>query len=77
MQTLAELKECFQLYAVCEPCDRFIELDIDALIMKNGGTYRIDRLRLRLTCDQCHTRSQAMRIVYVGPNRKVAGFRYS
>ncbi len=77
MQTLAELQECFQLYAVCEPCDRLSEVDIAQLIEQNGATYRIDRVRLRLSCQQCRTRTEAMRIVYVGPNRKVASFRYS
>lgn len=77
MQTLAELKECFQLYAVCEPCNRFEEVDIGQLIAANGPDYRIDRVRLRLACQQCRTRSQSMRIVYVGPDRKMAAFRYT
>jgi hypothetical protein len=76
MQTLAELIESFQLYAVCETCNRVEEVPIDQLIKTNGGDYPIDRIRMRLYCRECQSRSQALRIVYVGPNRKSASFRY-
>ena len=77
MQTLAELRESFQLYAVCEPCQRVQEVSLTKLIQTNGASYRIDRVRLRLYCTQCETRSGALRIVYVGPNRRAASFRYT
>ena len=77
MQTLADLAESFQLYAVCEPCGRVNEVNIKQLIDQNGGAYPIDRIRMRLYCNSCRTRSQALRIVYVGPGRKSAAFRYT
>ena len=77
MQTLAELVECFQLYAVCEDCERMVEINIPQLIEKEGGEAKVDRIRLRLFCSQCNQRSQALRIVYVGPGRRSASFRYN
>ena len=77
MQTLAELQECFQLYAVCEDCQRMAEVDIPRLIELEGGDYRVDRVRLRLLCTTCKQRSHALRIVYVGPGRRSASFRYN
>lgn len=77
MQTLQDLVHAFRLYAVCESCQRVAALDLAALIASEGGDYRIDRLRMRLFCSQCKTRSQALRIVYVGPEGRAAGFRYA
>lgn len=76
MQTLQELVQNFQLYGVCESCARVAELNIETLMEQNGADYRIDQLRLRLTCSQCNQRSQSLRIVYVGEGRKSAAFRY-
>ena len=77
MQTLAELQEAFQLYAVCEPCHRVQEVSLTDLIAANGPEYRLDRVRLRLFCTACQQRSGALRIVYVGANRRAASFRYT
>lgn len=76
MQTLAELSECFQLYAVCDQCQRVARVDINTLMEKEGGDYPIDRIRMRLYCTTCRKRTQALRIVYVGPGGKAAHFRY-
>ena len=77
MRTLAELVESFQLYAVCEPCQRVVKCDIPQLIDREGPDYPIERLRMRLHCTVCRSRSQALRIVYVGPDGKASGFRYA
>ncbi len=77
MQTLKELAGCFQLYAVCERCQRVAPLDLAALIQSEGDAYPVDRLRMRLKCTACDQRSQAMRIVYVGPEGRAATFRYA
>ncbi len=76
MQTLAELLESFQLYAVCEPCQRVVCVDVEKIIAQEGGRYPIQRLRGRLLCNHCGQRSNALRIVYVGPDAKASGFRY-
>ncbi len=77
MQTLKELAGCFHLYAVCERCQRVEPLDLAALIQSEGDAYPVDRLRMRLKCTACGQRSQAMRIVYVGPEGRAATFRYA
>ena len=77
MRTLQELTHAFRLYAVCEPCSRVALVDLDALIEREGGSYPIDRVRMRLKCEQCRQRSQALRIVYVGPEGRASGFRYA
>ena len=77
MQTLQQLAEAFRLYAVCEACQRVANVDLGALIEREGGDYPIDRVRMRLSCTGCGKRSQALRIVYVGPEGRNAEFRYS
>ena len=77
MQTLQDLINAFRLYAVCEACQRVAALDLPALVETEGGDYRIDRLRMRLFCRACRTRTQALRIVYVGPQGRASGFRYA
>ena len=76
MQTLADLLECFRLYAVCESCHRVECVDLDALTEREGGDYPLDRVRMRLFCTQCQQRSHALRIVYVGEEGKLSGFHY-
>ncbi|MEM9622895.1 MAG: hypothetical protein AAF993_14685 [Pseudomonadota bacterium] len=76
MQTLAELITCFQLYAVCEPCQRVEQIDVEKIIAREGPDYPITGVRKRLRCRQCGERSNALRIVYVGTNAKASGFRY-
>ena len=77
MQTLQELAVAFRLYGVCEPCQRVANVDLDALIDKEGGDYPLDRIRMRLYCQSCRQRSQALRIVYVGPEGRAATFHYA
>jgi hypothetical protein len=77
MLTLSDLLKCFQLYAVCEPCQRVEGVDLPTLVKSEGGSYPIDRVRMRLYCKSCEQRSQALRIVYVGPDGKAASFRYA
>ena len=77
MQTLSDLVERFQLYAVCEPCQRVQGVDLATLIKSEGSNYPIDRVRMRLYCKECRQRSQALRIVYVGTDGKAASFRYA
>jgi len=77
MQTLQDLITAFRLYAVCESCQRVAALDLPRLVETEGGNYRIDRLRMRLFCQECRTRSQALRIVYVGVQGRASGFHYA
>ncbi len=77
MQTLQELAQAFRLYGVCEPCKRVAAVDINRLIETEGGDYPVDRIRMRLYCRQCRQRTQALRIVYVGPEGRAASFRYA
>jgi hypothetical protein len=77
MRTLQDLSHAFRLYAVCEPCRRVAAVDLEGLIDIEGGDYPIERVRMRLKCDSCGERSQSIRIVYVGPQGRAAGFRYA
>ena len=77
MQTLQELEACFQLYAVCEACQRVVRVDLQRLIQTEGGDYPLDRIRMRLACQTCRARSRALRIVYVGEHGKASAFRYA
>ena len=77
MQVLTDLLECFRLYAVCEDCQRVVQLNLPQLVEREGGDYPINRLRMRLWCQACESRSQALRIVYVGPEDRQVTFRYS
>jgi len=77
METLGSLIKCFELYAVCEECQRVVGVDLHKLMRAEGADYPIDRVRMRLYCEKCQSRSQALRIVYVGPARRVAGFWYN
>ena len=76
MQTLADLKDSFHLYAVCVTCKRMEPLAIPALIDQLGRDYAVTRLRDRLRCKQCYPRTGDLRIVYVGPGANAAGFHY-
>ncbi len=76
MQTLAEIAACFAIYAVCEPCQRVASTGVEGGARDNGADYPIDRLRMRIFCHQCNKRTQALRIVYVGPQGRASGFRY-
>lgn len=77
MQTLQDLIVAFRLYGVCEACQRVEAVDLTKLIEQEGGDYPIDRIRMRLHCRSCRRRTQALRIVYVGPEGRASGFRYA
>ena len=76
MQTLSELTESFHVYGVCEACDRMEQLNLTRLVETLGGDYPVSELRARLRCSQCQSRTDNMRIVYVGPNARTAAFNY-
>ncbi|MDP6376379.1 MAG: hypothetical protein QF921_03430 [Pseudomonadales bacterium] len=76
MQTLADLKDSFHLYAVCVTCKRMKSLTIVKLMDALGADYPVTRLRDRLRCKQCYRRTGDLRIVYVGPDANAAGFHY-
>ncbi|MEM7079371.1 MAG: hypothetical protein AAF513_12155 [Pseudomonadota bacterium] len=77
MKAVGELLESFALYAICDDCLRCEPLDLQALIDEVGADYPIERIRLRLRCNACNQRTQGIRIVYIGPQGKAAGFRYA
>jgi len=77
LRTLADLSAAFRLYAVCEDCHRIAAIDLAAMMQREGHHYPIERLRMRLKCTQCRRRTQTIRIVYVGPQSRAAGFRYA
>jgi hypothetical protein len=77
MQTLQDLVTAFRLYGVCEDCQRVEAVDLAKLIEKEGGDYPVNRIRMRLHCRLCKQRTQALRIVYVGPEGRASGFRYA
>jgi hypothetical protein len=51
-------------------------LGLNALIDRFGPTVTIGAIRPRLRCRCCGTRSQELRIVYVGPAGRTAVFHY-
>ncbi len=77
MKALGELLESFALYAVCDTCRRTAPVDLTLLIDKYGPEYLIDDVRQRLFCNTCKVRTQALRIVYIGPQGRAKSFRYA
>lgn len=76
MNTLIDLVERFQLYAVCSDCRRMERLPLKQMIDRLGSNLTIDEVRRRLRCCECGRRTGDIRIVYVGENAKVSGFHY-
>jgi hypothetical protein len=76
MQSLSDLVDSFHLYAVCEPCQRQTKLNIDQLIKRLGGATQVHHMRSRLKCRSCGTRTEDVRIVYVGTKDQPAIFQY-
>jgi hypothetical protein len=76
MQTLGELQPNFALYAVCSPCKRMQALPLSQLIETLGSHTPISEVRQRLRCQQCHERTEDIRIVFTGPCNQAAGFHY-
>jgi len=76
MQRLADLRECFRVYALCVPCGRMEALDLDAALAHLGDDGSVADLRARVRCGQCGARTRDIRIVYVGPRDRPAAFHY-
>jgi hypothetical protein len=76
MQSLSDLIDSFHLYAVCEPCQRQTKLDVEKLIEQLGGDTQVHKMRSNLRCRLCNTRSEDLRIVYVGRKDQEAIFQY-
>ena len=76
MQSLRDLADSFHLYAVCETCQRQSKLDIATLIEQLGGDTQVHKMRSKLKCRVCHTRTEDLRIVYVGKKNQEAVFQY-
>jgi hypothetical protein len=51
-------------------------LALAALIDRLGLEFLVTDLRSKLRCQSCHTRTEDLRIVYVGPCESAAGFHY-
>ena len=76
MQSLSDLADSFHLYAVCETCQRQTKLDLETLIERLGGNTQVHTMRSKLRCRVCHTRTEDLRIVYVGKKDQEAIFQY-
>lgn len=76
MQSLSDMADNFHLYAVCETCQRQTKLDLEALIERLGGNTQVNIMRSKLRCRVCHTRTEDLRIVYVGRKDQKAIFQY-
>ena len=76
MQPLVELARSFRIYAVCIPCGRMESLAIENLISQLGGASTVSDVRARLRCRECGERRADVRVIYVGPEQRAAGFRY-
>lgn len=76
MQTLGDLLECFQLYALCADCSRMERVDIAMVVERLGADLLVADFRQRLRCRKCQQRTGDMRIVYVGRQARVSGFHY-
>jgi hypothetical protein len=77
VQTLQDIAHAFRIYAVCETCQRVAPIDLAKLIAQEGPAYPVNRVRMRLFCGRCRTRTQTLRIVYVGSSGRASGFRYA
>lgn len=76
MQTIKDLTTSFHLYAVCVTCARMEQLPIERLTNDLGSETSLADIRRRVRCKCCGVRSADIRIVYVGPCRRAAGFHY-
>ena len=76
MQRLSELHGSFEVYALCPPCGRMEALPLAALIEQCGPAVTLTDIRPRLRCRECGTRSQELRVVYVGPEGRPVVFQY-
>lgn len=76
MQSLSDLVDSFHLYAVCEACQRQTKLNIEKLISTLGPGTQVHKIRSKLRCRNCGTRTEDLRIVYVGKKDQEAIFQY-
>lgn len=76
MQRLTDLVECFRVYAVCAPCGRMEPVDLPSAVERLGEESTVTGLRERVRCQHCGQRTQDIRVVYVGPAQRAAGFHY-
>ena len=71
MRTLTKIPDTFKLYAVCTDCERMEEVDRLGVIEK-AGDMTVTDFRKRVRCSACGTRTEDIRIVFVGET----GFGY-
>jgi len=76
MQRISELCGSFEVYALCPPCGRMEALPLAALLARFGPGVTLADIRPRLRCRDCGTRSQELRVVYVGPAGRPVVFHY-
>jgi hypothetical protein len=76
MQSLNDLIHSFHLYAVCEACQRQTKLDIEKLISQLGPSTQVHKIRSKIKCRSCGSRTEDLRIVYVGKKDQEAIFQY-
>lgn len=76
MQRLTELRERFRVYALCVPCGRMEPVDLGAALAQLGEAGTVADLRERVRCRECGRRTRDVRVVYVGPEHRLAAFHY-
>ena len=73
---LNDLRSRFQLYALCSACDRMEAVNIAALLKILPAETPVEIIRRRVRCSSCLTRTEDIRIVYVGEGDRAATFQY-
>lgn len=73
---LEDLRRNFHLYAVCGDCDRMEAVNIPQLLEALPADTPVAQIRQRLRCNRCQTRTEDIRIVYVGHGERAATFQY-
>ena len=76
MQSLRDLIDSFNLYAVCESCQRQTKLNVQKLIKHLGAETQVHKMRSKLRCRVCGTHTKDLRIVHVGQKDQEAIFQY-
>lgn len=73
---LNDLRANFHLYAVCSSCDRMEAVNIPTLLQTLPADTPIGQIRQRVRCRGCNSRTNDIRIVYVGEGERSATFQY-
>jgi hypothetical protein len=60
--TLANIKNRYQLLAICNGCAHTVELDVEGLIGTLGPDHPVPAIRKRLKCTRCGSDSCAMQL---------------